>query len=67
MATIDSLRIIQGEVCNYFEFSGEFSTETGKQCIDAMVDVCRQSKISKALLDCRSKTLTRRGGIVNWQ
>jgi hypothetical protein len=53
MAMINGLRIIQGEVYNYFEFSGEFSSETGKQCIDAMVEVCGQSQISKALLDCR--------------
>ena len=56
MAMIKGLRIIQGEVYNYFEFSGEFSPETGKQCIDAMVEVSSQSQISKALLDCRKMT-----------
>lgn len=53
MAMINGLRIIQGEVYNYFEFTGEFNLETGKQCINAMVEVCSQSQISKALLDCR--------------
>ena len=56
MAMIKGLRIIQREAYTYFDFSGEFSQETGKQCIDAMVEVCGQSQISKALLDCRNIT-----------
>jgi hypothetical protein len=56
MVMINGLRIIQEEAYNYFEFSGEFSPQTGKQCIDAMVEVCGQSPISKALLDCRNMT-----------
>jgi len=56
MAMIKGLRIIQREAYTYFDFSGEFSQETGKQCIDAMVEVCGQSQISKALLDCRNMT-----------
>ena len=56
MTMINGLRIIQRDAYNYFDFSGEFSQEAGKQCIDAMVEVCGQSPISKALLDCRNMT-----------
>ena len=50
------LRIIQREGYVLFDFAGEFNLEAGKQCIDAMVEACSQSKISRALLDCRNMT-----------
>ena len=53
---VKDLRIIQKKAYIHFDFTGEFSQETGKQCIDAMVEVCSRSQISKALLDCRNMT-----------
>lgn len=35
------------------EFSGQFSTQAGKQCVDAMVEACVKLGRSKVLLDCR--------------
>ncbi len=53
---IKNLKIIQKKGYILFNFTGEFSQEAGKQCIDAMVEVCSQSQISRALLDCRNMT-----------
>ena len=53
---IEGLKIIQEEAYIRFDYSGEFSEVLGKQCIDAMVEACRQVQISKALLDCRNMT-----------
>ena len=53
---IKDLRIVQREGYLLFDFTGEFSQEAGKQCIDAMVEVCTQAQISRALLDCRNMT-----------
>ena len=51
---IKDLRIIRRKDYIVFDFTGEFSQEAGKQCIDEMVEACSQSKISRALLDCRN-------------
>ena len=51
---IKELRIIQRKGYVLFEFTGEFSQEAGKLVIDAMVEACSQSQISRALLDCRN-------------
>jgi hypothetical protein len=49
----NSLRIIdQGEYL-LAEFSGDFSVEAGKQCIDAMTNASLEKHKSKVLLDCR--------------
>ncbi len=56
MAMIEGLRIIQKEAYIRFDYTGEFSEDLGKLCIDAMVEACGQAKISKALLDCRKMT-----------
>ena len=56
MAMIEGLRIIQKETYIRFDFTGQFSEVTGKQCIDAMVEACSQLQVSKALLDCRKMT-----------
>ena len=53
---IEGLKIIKKEAYIHFEFTGDFSEETGKQCIDAMVEASRQLQLSKALLDCRNMT-----------
>jgi len=51
---IEGLRITQKEAYIRFDFTGEFSEMTGKQCIDAMVEASSQLQHSKALLDCRN-------------
>ena len=56
MAKIEGLKIIQKETYIYFDFTAEFSEVAGKQCVDAMVETCRQLQVSKALLDCRKMT-----------
>ena len=56
MAMIEGLSIIQEEAYIRFDYTGEFSIVMGKQCIDAMVEACSQTQISKALLDCRNMT-----------
>ena len=56
IAMIEGLRIIQEEAYIRFDYTGEFSIVMGKQCIDAMVEACSQTQISKALLDCRNMT-----------
>ena len=38
------------------EFFGEFSVEAGKQCVDRMVEACKEHSKSKVLLDCRKMT-----------
>jgi hypothetical protein len=49
----NSLTIVdQGEYL-LAEFSGDFSREAGKQCIDAMKNASREKHRSKVLLDCR--------------
>ena len=53
---IEGLSIIQKEAYIRFDYTGEFSIVMGKQCIDAMVEACSQTQISKALLDCRNMT-----------
>ena len=54
MAMIEGLSIIQEEAYIRFDYTGEFSIVMGKQCIDAMVEACSQTQVSKALLDCRN-------------
>ena len=46
---VEGLKMIQEEAYIRFEYTGEFSEEMGKKCIDAMVEVCSQIQISKAL------------------
>ena len=36
-----------------FEFVGRFSVDSGKACVDAMVDTCVKQQRSRVLLDCR--------------
>ena len=36
-----------------FDFIGGFSIDSGKACIDAMVDACLEQDRSRVLLDCR--------------
>ncbi len=56
IAMIEGLRIIQKEAYIRFDFTGDFSEATGKQCIDAMIEAGGQLQLSKALLDCRAMT-----------
>ena len=56
MTMMKGLKIIQSKGYILFDFSGEFNQEAGKQVIDAMVEACTQSQISRALLDCRNMT-----------
>jgi hypothetical protein len=51
---VKDLRISKKEAYILFDLTGEFNQEAGKKCIDAMVEACSQSQISKALLDCRN-------------
>ena len=53
---IEGLKIIQKDAYIRFDFTGDFSEATGKQCIDAMVEASSQLKHSRALLDCREMT-----------
>ncbi len=53
---VKDLKIIQRDGYILFDFSGEFSPDAGKQCIDAMVEACTEAQIPRALLDCRSMT-----------
>ena len=49
----NSLSIVdQGEYL-LAEFSGDFSVDAGKQCIDAMTNASIEKHQSKVLLDCR--------------
>jgi hypothetical protein len=36
-----------------FDFVGRFSIDSGKACVDAMVDACVKQHCSRVLLDCR--------------
>jgi len=56
VAMMEGLRITQKEAYVHFDYTGEFSELTGKQCVDAMVEACSQLQLSKALLDCRNMT-----------
>jgi len=56
MTKIEGLRMIQEETYIRIVFTAEFSEAAGKQCVDAMVETCRQLQVSKALLDCRKMT-----------
>jgi hypothetical protein len=38
------------------EFFGEFSVETGKRCVDQMMEACLEHHRSRVLLDCRRMT-----------
>ncbi len=38
------------------EFFGEFSVETGRQCVDRMSEACEKHRRSRVLLDCRRMT-----------
>ena len=53
---MEGLSIAEKEGYVRFDYTGEFSQAAGKQCIDAMVEKCRQVQIRKALLDCRQMT-----------
>ena len=53
---MEGLRIIQKEEYIRFDYTGDFSEAMGKQCIDAMVEACRQDQLPKVLLDCRNMT-----------
>ena len=53
---MEGLKIIEKEAYVRFDYTGEFSQAAGKQCIDTMVEACRQLQIRQALLDCRKMT-----------
>ena len=53
---MEGLRIEEKEGYVYFDYTAEFSEAAGKQCIDAMIEKCRQVQIPRALLDCRKMT-----------
>jgi hypothetical protein len=36
-----------------FDFVGRFGIDSGKACVDAMVDACVKKQRSRVLLDCR--------------
>ncbi|MBN1163903.1 MAG: hypothetical protein JXB45_04945 [Candidatus Krumholzibacteriota bacterium] len=52
----DGLRIEDRGDFVLVEFSGKFSVETGKRCVDTMVEACATYQRSALLFDCRRMT-----------
>lgn len=48
----DELKILDKGDYILADFSGEFSVDAGKQCVDRMVEACSEYNRSAVLLDC---------------
>lgn len=52
----ETVRVVDKEAYVLVEFSGTFSVEAGKRCVDRMDAACEEYDRSKVLLDCRGLT-----------
>jgi hypothetical protein len=49
----DYVHIVKAEGYIHITFSGQFSPEAAKRCVDEMVAACTREKCAKVLFDCR--------------
>lgn len=49
----DNVEILKAEDFIHITFSGRFTPEVAKRCVDEMVAACKREKCAKVLFDCR--------------